>query len=559
MQKKEDILSKMKLKDYNSILENVLEQKDFSENVKNLLLSMFYKIENGFQDYKTVKVNVSQKNYFLEKLINAVKDKCFEIELVKPMSKKSEVLENLNVNYLVDREKGKITCYQNERILLEAVVSLSQKEIELNEYKLYRKGLEEILHKGNCMSISEVIRDFNGWSWDVTTSQMQSKNINLIYQNLLILLGKNFLQNWITGEEKEEIEETQMPNNEILRSKYNDSFGIKNEEMQEKTDIDYIKTMQELLEEKFGEKSGQDFLEELKKVIISIGYNTDETQKDIILQEKNNVEENLNKMQDNKMFVEEVSKNKRDLIVKIKNIDKLLSDEKLLKKEYERRNRKLPNEKKIFSASHLKLMLEKERNDKLDKIKELNKQMEPNEFVKIKKETQKKYEFFQDIEIQKDKKINEERLISRLQILFLNCFIEKIKRAENRIQLKNLIYELRYYECLPYNDIVIHDINDNELQEKLCEAEKLIVKKACVAKILTTFTKEDNLNKKIIENQFRTKIINLENINYTLKYHKGILKIDIYDTNIHEETKQIEITQKVELEVKLNRKIKLWE
>ena len=560
MPKREDILSKMYLKDYNSILENVLEKKAFSENVKNLLLSMLYKIENGFQDYKTVKVDVSQKNYFLEKIINTVKEKCLEIELVKPISKESEALENANSNYLIDREKGKITCYQNERILLEALVTLAQKEIEINEdYRLYRKGLEEILHKGNCMSISEVIRDFNGWSWDVTTSQMQSKNLNLIYQNLLILLGKNFLQNWITGEKKEEIEETQIPNNEILRSKYNDSFGMNSEEMQEIKEIDYIKELQELLEEKFGKKRAQEFFIELKKVIIAIGYNTSETQKNIILQEKHNVEESLSKMQDNKMFIEELSENKKELIVIIKNIDKLLSDEKLLKKEYERRNYKLPNEKKIFSVSHLKIMLEKERKSKLDKIKELNKQMEPNEFVKIKKETQRKYDFFQDIDILENKKIDEEILINKLQIQFLNCFIEKIKRAENRIQLKELIYELRYYECLPYRNTVIYDLDIKELQEKICEAEELLIKKACTAKVLTTFTKEHMLNKKIIENQFKTKIINLENINYTLKYHKGILKIGIYDANIQEETKQIEITQKVELEVKLNRKIKLWE
>ena len=57
----------------------------------------------------------------------------------------------------------------------------------------------------------------------------------------------------------------------------------------------------------------------------------------------------------------------------------------------------------------------------------------------------------------------------------------------------------------------------------------------------------------------KTKIINLENINYTLKYHKGILKIEIYDTNIAEEEKMLKITEKVELIVKLNKKIKICE
>ena len=86
---KEDIFSKINLKDYNNILENILEQKAFTEDVKNLLLSMLYKIENGYQDYETVKVNVSSKKYFLKKVVQIIKEECKEIKLVKPLSEES--------------------------------------------------------------------------------------------------------------------------------------------------------------------------------------------------------------------------------------------------------------------------------------------------------------------------------------------------------------------------------------------------------------------------------------------------------------------------------------
>ena len=66
---KEDIFSKISLKDYNNELEKVLEEKDFSEVVKNLLLSMLYKIENAYEDYETVKVNTASKKYFIKKII----------------------------------------------------------------------------------------------------------------------------------------------------------------------------------------------------------------------------------------------------------------------------------------------------------------------------------------------------------------------------------------------------------------------------------------------------------------------------------------------------------
>ena len=49
-----DIFSKI-IKDYNNELEIILEQKAFSSDVKNLLLSMLYKIENAYEDYKKVK------------------------------------------------------------------------------------------------------------------------------------------------------------------------------------------------------------------------------------------------------------------------------------------------------------------------------------------------------------------------------------------------------------------------------------------------------------------------------------------------------------------------
>lgn len=555
---KEDIFSKINLKDYNNILENILEQKAFTEDVKNLLLSMLYKIENGYQDYEIVKVNVSSKKYFLKKVVQIIKEECKEIKLIKPLSEESKELEEKNINYLVNKEEGKIKVYPNERMILEALITLNQKEIILEEdYELFSLGLKEILTKGNRMNSAEVIRDFNGWSWDITTSQMESKNINVVYQNLLILLGNNFIQKWITDANVQEEEEIELPNNEILRSKYNDSFGMTKEEVKEDNNIDYIQKMKELLIKKYGEKNAEELINQLIKTAIAIGCNRNKEQKTIILEKQKEIKEKLEKMQDNKKYLEEISKNKKEITIKIKQIDKLLSDEKLLKEEYEKRNKLLPNKKKIFSVSHLKIMLEKERKESLEQIKQYNKQMEPKEFVKTKKEFEEKNEFFNEIGIEEDKKVNEEKQINKLQLCFLECFIEKIKKAETKKEITDLIYELRYYKQIPYKE---NNLSQIEIcKEKLENIEKILIKKACEQKILKIFSEEESLNKKILENEFDSKIINLENTIYVLKYKKGILKIEIYDTNIEEEIKEIQITEKVELQVKLNKKIKVWE
>lgn len=555
---KEDIFSKINLKDYNNILENILEQKAFTEDVKNLLLSMLYKIENGYQDYEIVKVNVNSKKYFLKKIVQIIKEECKIIELIKPLSEESKILEEKNVNYIVDKENGKIIVYPNERMMLEALVTLNQKEMILEEkYELFSIGLKEILIRGNRMNSVEVIRDFNGWSWDITTSQMESKNINVVYQNLLILLGNTFLQTWITDGKAQEEEEIELPNNEILRSKYNDSFGMTKEEMKQDIKIDYVQKMEEILIKKYGEEKAKKFLNQFVKIVIAIGCNRDKTQKEIILDKQKEIKENLEKMKDNKKYLEDLSKKKKEITLKIKKIDTLLSDEKLLKEEYEKRNSLLPNKKKIFSVSHLRIMLEKERKNNLEEIKKCNMQMQPKEFVKAKKELEEKDEFFKEINIEENNRVNEEKQINNMQTYFLDCFMQKVKKSETKKEISNLLYELRYYKQIPYQEANLGKIN--QCAEKIEEIEKELIKKACELKVLTIFSEKESLNKKILENQFESKIINLENTIYILKYHKGILKIEIYDTNIEEETKEIEITEKVELQVKLNKKIKVWE
>lgn len=555
---KEDIFSKINLKDYNSILENILEQKAFTEDVKNLLLSMLYKIENGYEDYETIKVNVSSKKHFLKKIVQIIKEECNKIELIKPLSEESKVLEEKNVNYIVNKKEGIITVYPNERMILEALVTLNQKEIILEEeYELFSIGLNEILTKGNRMNLAEVIRDFNGWSWDVTASQMESKNINIVYQNLLILLGNQFLQKWITDGKEKDDEEIELPNNEILRSKYNESFGMTKEEVQEDNNIDYLRKMQEILTKIYGKEKAENFIYQFIKTAIVLGCNRNKKQKEIILREQSKVKQNLEEMQDNKKYLENLSKKKKEITVEIRKIDTLLNDEKLLREEYEKRNSKLPNKEKIFSVSHLKIMLEKERKNKLEEIKKCNKQMEPQQFIETKKELEEKNKFYQDIGIEEKTRANEEKQIENLQKNFLNCFIEKIKQSETKKEIINLIYELRYYEQIPYKGTNIRNIE--KCNKEIENIEEMLIKKACEQKILTTFSPKEDLNKKILENQFTSKIINLENTIYILKYHKGILKIQISDTNIEEEIKEIEITEKAELQVKLNKKIKVWE
>ena len=62
--KTNDVL--LKFQSNNSKLETVLNEKKFSGDAKNLLLSMLYNITSSYNEYARIKVNVENKNKFIE-------------------------------------------------------------------------------------------------------------------------------------------------------------------------------------------------------------------------------------------------------------------------------------------------------------------------------------------------------------------------------------------------------------------------------------------------------------------------------------------------------------
>lgn len=538
-----DIFSKI-IKDYNNELEIILEKKAFSSDVKNLLLSMLYKIENAYEDYKKVKVNVCEKKQFVEEILETIKEKCDEIEIIKPMTEEGKELYENNINCIVDKENKKIKTFQNEKSILDAILQMRQQDIELNEkYELIEKPIKELLKIGNNMNSLEVIRDFNGWSWDITTIEMKNIIYNKLYQLLIILIGSKIIDTWVNNRKSEETDE--IPSNVILSSKYNENYGITRKEMQEQKD--YVEEIVNEFLKLYGKEKTKQFFENLIQIIILESSKSDEEYKTKISREIKQINQELEKMKNNKTFLEELSLEKKKITKQIKDIDTLLSDEKELKKEYDNRNKKLPNKEKIFSVSHLKLMYEKQREKLLKQIKDINTRMEPQQFIQIKKSLQEKLEFYKHIEIEETTNKNTVRLLKEIEKIFLECMLEKIEKTNEKNQLEKIIYELRYYKLMP--PIVTKETD---------EIEKKLIKKACEQKILTKFSEEET-NYQILKPIFTSKIIDLSETVYTLKYTKGTLTLNIYDGNTNDETKQIQITEKTELNVKLNKKIKLWQ
>ena len=191
------IFSKLNIKNYNNELEEILEGKLFSFEVKNLLLSMLYKIENAYKDYATIKIEVLPLKELAQYIIKTIREECFDIEFIAPDKKQKQE---------IDQKKGKILCYPNEKALLSAIWYMGEEDLPIVlKYPYVKEAMQEMILVGSNMSITEVLRDFNGWSWDIVTSEIEDLKYNILYQSLLLLDGKRLLTINIEAEEKNSI------------------------------------------------------------------------------------------------------------------------------------------------------------------------------------------------------------------------------------------------------------------------------------------------------------------------------------------------------------------
>lgn len=363
--KKEKLLDKIVIKNYNNELEEVLEKKNFDENTKSILLNILYKIEASYKDYEKVKRDVETKDEFIENIIKTIKNDCDEIKVIRLQSEDNKLLGTKT--FLVEKKSKRIICYPIERKLFYCISKISKKESIINErYFLIDKTLSELINVGNCINTVEVMRDFNGYSWTTLPREIESVSHNLVYQNLKILLGNKFLNNWIR-------------NNEYI--------------------IDYIELLKNKLEDNYGKENGDEFLKLLNKLSILLALKYNSKIKYFIEENKQEVEKNINLISNSEKFVDEMTKEKMKLKEDIKILDETINNKNMLQEEYERRNEKLPLNEKIFSVRILSKVMADERKKKMERIEELNELLKPKKFVDYKRNLKQKHEYLKLAEV----------------------------------------------------------------------------------------------------------------------------------------------------------------
>ena len=137
-----------KLKDYNTELEEILEAKYFSSNIKSLLFSMMYKLEISYKDFKEVKRCVRSKEDFLNEIVEVIRLYCDNIKTVEPDSDQAKMLIKNNVKALTNEKERSILSYPTEMALLYAISEISPKYFYINQEFPLRKPIQTLLVNG---------------------------------------------------------------------------------------------------------------------------------------------------------------------------------------------------------------------------------------------------------------------------------------------------------------------------------------------------------------------------------------------------------------------------
>lgn len=510
MQKKNNFLTKFVKKDYNNRLEEILSQKNFSEEVKNTLLSIFYKIENGYKDYNTVKKETFEKKEYIEKLINIIDKDCEKIEFVK----------DENAEEVVDNNKKEIICAPIENKILYCLAKIQKRNIvvKYNDDSI-EKALSFMLNTGNNINIVEPLRDFNGFSWNIIEKDIEDLDYNLLYQNIIFLMGNKFADKWVN-------------NYEPL--------------------VDYFDLFQSEIERKYGKKLKENIVKSIIRISLGLmaNYNVDFRNK--IIEKSNELEQKYFEIEDKEKYLIKISKNKKQKEKEIRELDKIINDKNLLVEEYEKRNKRLPLEKKIFSIRVLKNQLKKERENLIKEIEDCNNLMNPKYFLENKRKIEKMYKYFEKIG-----EIDVQSEIIKLQKDIIRCMYIEIQNIEDRNELINFIYKYRYYNLLPMsNKTRIYKKKELKiLMKKLTEA---IINKGIELKVINKIVKDEETNYNITKDLLLSKIISLEDIGLKAFLENEKVVITIYDEEIEENQIELEKLNQKDLKIKLGKKTKLF-
>ena len=387
------------------------------------------------------------------------------------------------------------------------------------KYGFLKRPLEKLLSKGKIVDEEEIVRDFDGWSWNVVTEEIENYICNIVYQNIKILVGNEFLQ----------------------------------EQINKSKELDFIEELELKLKLNYGEELAQKILNDIYKISILEEIKNDNKKLKDFIKIENIMKKDLEKISNKEQYLQELDTEKKKIGKEIKRIDEIMNDTQILRKEFMQGN--LRREKKIFSLSEYTELLQSRREKLLIKLKKCSKLMEPFTYVQMKLKLNENVKLFEELDLNQ---YNEEKIFNELinlQKSFLKAFNKTLKNIENKKEIIEKIYVFRYYKLIPINKTEeIKDIKN--LKTEIKRTEKYLITKACNLRAINILCNNIEKNYEITSDILKYRIIDLEDMLLEAQKNNDKFILKVYDDNAIAGILQYETNE--DFNIKLNKKTKLF-
>lgn len=316
--------------------------------------------------------------------------------------------------------------------------------------------------------------------------------------------------------------------------------------------IDYIYELRKEILNYYGKEISRSLYLALARLIVA---STSDKEKEKLKVEYKRVLKAYDKMKDKTSYIYRVSEEKKKLAIEIEQKDIILNDRNALHKEFERRNKDLPEDKKIFNVSDLSERLRVEREKCVKRIRELNEMVKPANYSGLKNELVEKMQIMSVVD--EDKTIDDYVIEYNKEVI--KCFGKIIEKINSKEEIIDIIYKIRYYRKLRITENKkVEDIQ--ELFSPIDKLLKFVVTKACREKVFNIFCQDIELNYNIISVALDTAISNYEDVDISLNIiDKNIIEVTVYDNEVVDKREEIDFTVNTkDLNFKLNKRIPMY-
>lgn len=486
MKNKESLFSKS---NYDIQFEEMLEQKGYSDEAKSLVLNIVYKIESSYGDYKQAKHNVKPKMEIIEDIIDTIENRCDEIEIINPKQKRSKIQ--------INRKNKIIKIFPNDNDLLQAMYFIKTPYTDKIE-NVFEKAVLIALENGMAVNGAEVIRDFNGWSWNNVLSKELEQYYNLIYQDLIILIGES------------EIER-------IIRSH------------------NVLEELIKALKHRYGKQNAEEFMRNFMIASLLIFMNTSKKSSSEVLDYLVEKDSEFSELLDKPKYISEINKQINENTEIACKVDTLLNSPKALEKKYS--TKKISE--KYKDVDSYKVSLIKYKNQVLNEIAKQKKMMNPFEYINEKNRLEQEINILKVIKDNYAEKEIIPKYLIELQKKFASCFLKKIEVYDLKKELTGLIYEVRYWESINLGGKPIRQFKT--LKNDIDKIQINLINKLKKAKIVDIFSSYERANYLIIKYIFESRCLNLGKISMRFKVNGDGADIEYFDEKMVENSTHIKL------------------